>query len=78
MKEINDNDTHEAFQFPNEPRVIDLGGDKVYALFQNDYIDIMFDLSGNILTREEKSGVVKKYLEKRGKKFTVSLSSIEG
>jgi len=68
-----DAEGHEAFQFNDEPQVVDLGGDEVYALFKNGYIDLLIDFDGNILTRDEKARVMRRFLESKGMKLLDSI-----
>ncbi len=69
-------DAHPAFRFNDEPQVVDLG-DEVYVLFKNDYIGIMFDEQGEILTRDELAAVMDRYLRSKGKIFTPTVVDTE-
>ena len=69
-------ETHKAFVFTDEPRCIDLGNGEIYIIFKNDYIQIVFDVTGEILTRDEYGEVFQRYLSTHGKKFSSGLIDI--
>ena len=70
-------DTNTVLKFDDEPKCVDLGGDDVYALLKNEYIDLMFDINGEILTRNEKADVLNRYIRyllSKGKKLAVDIT----